>query len=205
MSREPLSRKEEIWLACRQKTCCVKRLVTVTGRDVWRISRALNVDPWTFLLYFKAPPGPDTFILGHDDVQYRLALADEPSNRRSTMKPCIFLMRTRGGHHRCGLGQLRPFSCRVFPAQVADGVLYATPDTVCTCRRWALSDMDIEQERIIMDEFDDAREEYTAVLDGWNEFVRSTPLEQTFSLVDFCTVLMTMYDGIAANPELAGS
>ena len=42
------------------------------------------------------------------------------------------------------------------------------------------------------------------MLAGWNEYVLSTPAESTFGLVDFCRVLMVMYDGIATNPELAG-
>ena len=76
MTPETLTRKEAIWLACKQKTCCYERLVTVTGRDVWRIARALDVDPWSFLIHYEAPAGPDTFILGHDQIHYRLALAD---------------------------------------------------------------------------------------------------------------------------------
>lgn len=203
MTTVPLTHKESIWLACKLKTCCYQRLVTVTGRDVWRIARALNLDPWSFLIYFEAPAGPQTFILGHDQVHHRLALADRFGRQRMRAKPCIFLMRTRGGHRRCGLGDLRPLSCRTFPVQLADGEVCVPQATPCSCRQWTRSEMFVEQERPLVYELEDAREEFADVLARWNEHVLSTPADSSFSLADFCSALMNMYDEVLANPEPA--
>lgn len=166
MTTEQLTHKEAIWLACKLKECCYERLVTVTGRDVWRIARALGVDPWSFLISLDAPAGPETFILGHDQVHHRIALANGSGRYLNRAKPCIFLMRTRGGHRRCGLGSLRPFSYRSFPVQLADGELGVPAATPCTCRCWTQADMDVGQERALAHELEDAREEFAAVLAG---------------------------------------
>ncbi len=197
MSGDTQSRKEAIWLACAEKSCCVNRLVAVTGRDVWRIARTLNVDPCSFLIYFETPPGPLTFILSHDEFHYRLALADQPGGARRKTKPCTFLMRTRTGHHRCALGDLRPATCKSFPVQTIEQIVYVPAQSPCNCRRWALADVDLEQEREIVEELRDAEEEYSAVLEGWNEFVLSAPHETRFGLDDFCKVIMTLYEGLA--------
>src|SRR5436190_9552256 len=118
-----LSRKEAIWLACKAKSCCYTPLVVPTGRDVWRIARVLETPPTSFLLYFPTPYARrDAFVLDGSGQEFRVALGKAPS-RRKTAPPCIFLLRTRSGHHRCGLGDLRPLVCRAFPADVADGVL----------------------------------------------------------------------------------
>lgn len=203
MAADQLTYREGIWLACKLKTCCYERLVTVTGRDIWRITRALDVDPWSFLICFEAPAGPETFILGHDHVHYRLALADGSGRHLNRAKPCIFLMRTRRGHRRCGLGSLRPFSCRSFPVQLVDGELCVPQTTPCSCRDWILSEVDIEQERPLVHELEDAREEYTTMVARWNEHVLSTPADLSFDLIDFCSALMTAYDGIAAHKDSA--
>src|SRR5438105_3991013 len=140
-----LSRKEAIWLACKAKSCCYTPAVVPTGRDVWRIARVLETPPTSFLLYFPTPrPRRDAFVLDHSGQEFRVALGKAPT-RRKTAPPCIFLLRTRSGHHRCGLGDLRPLVCRAFPADLLDGVLSLPNDGRCLRHTWALAEVDIHQ------------------------------------------------------------
>jgi hypothetical protein len=126
-----------------------------------------------------------------------MALAKGKTRRTRTPAPCIFLLRTRNGYHRCGLGDLRPAVCRAFPSELVDGVLCMRPDPGCTCRTWSLADVEIaeEQERIAVRQ--EEGEEYCAVVARWNERVAAAPAA-AFTFPDYCTFLLEAYD---AAPE----
>jgi hypothetical protein len=187
--------KEALWLACKPKTCCYAPLVIPTGRDVWRIARTLDVPPWSFLIYFQSrEPRRDAFLLDRSGTQFRLALAKGRRRRTTSPPPCIFLMRTRRGFHRCGLGQLRPGVCRAFPSELVDGVLCLRPDTGCTCRAWSLSDVDIGVEVALVDQRQADAEEYCAVVERWNEGVDGSDTGHDF--VEYCAYLLDVYDGL---------
>jgi hypothetical protein len=191
--------KEAIWLACKEKTCCYTAFVVPTGRDVWRIARTLNAPPWSFLIYFPSrEPRRDAFALDRSGRTFRLALAKGASRRTKSPPPCIFLLRTRGAYHRCGLGDLRPAVCRAFPSELVDGVLCMRPDSGCTCREWSLADVEIgeEWERIATRQREGG--EYFEVVARWNERVAAAPDAAGFSFPDFCTYLLETYD---AAPE----
>ena len=192
-------RKEALWLACKPKTCCHSAFVIPSGRDIWRISRTLEAPPWTFLVYFASPvPRRDAFTLTPDGPLFRLALAKAPSRHSKTPPPCIFLLRTRQGHHRCGLGDGRPAVCRSFPSVLVDGVLTLQASTDCTCHRWSLPDVDITEEmaRVQIQQADVA--EYCNVVADWNARVRAAPPETVFTFFDYCEALLTAYDTLAA-------
>ncbi len=194
-----LTRKEETWLACKQKTCCYAAFVLPSGRDVWRISRTLMAPPWTFLVYFQSPqPRPDSFILDDSGRQFRLALSKQPSRRTKTAPPCIFLMKTRQGYHRCGLGDLRPQVCKTFPSDMIDGVVTVSSNTGCACRKWSLADVDIEEEKPRVETRRRDFDEYCGVVQHWNAFAASTlssaPPESAFDFFDYCNYLLDAYD-----------
>ena len=44
------SLKELLWLSCREKRCCSHYIVTLTGRDIWRISEAMQLPPYPAFL-----------------------------------------------------------------------------------------------------------------------------------------------------------
>jgi Fe-S-cluster containining protein len=202
MHEPSLTRKEAIWLACKQKRCCYTAVVLPTGRDIWRISRALDMPPWAFLVYFLPPkPGPDAFALDRSGRVYRLALAKQPGRRKKSLPPCIFLMRTRNGYHRCGLGELRPMVCRTFPAEMRAGVLCLRNDGGCTCRHWSLADADIAEEAALLEQQQADYVEYCAVVARWNSMVTDAPDETAFTFFDFCNFLLKAYDELeAARP-----
>lgn len=193
------TRKEATWLACRGKTCCHTAVVVPTGRDVWRISRALDAPPWTFLVYFRAPtPASDTFQLTPEGPPLRLAFAKQVSRRRVTAKPCIFLLRTRDGAHRCSLGALRPGVCRGFPARVIAGLVQLQPELDCTCRRWALADLDLADEMALIRACQAEAAEYAAVVADWNShLVETTSSGATIDFLVYCRYLLEAYDQLA--------
>ncbi len=200
MTLLPITRKETIWLACKAKACCYAPLVLPSGRDVWRIARALQAPPWSFLVYFQTPdPRRDAFILDHSGQQFRLALGKGAARRRQGTAPCIFLLRTRDGAHRCGLGDLRPLVCRAFPAEVVDGVLCLRRDSGCTCRTWALSDVYLAEERALVEARQAESEEYCAVVARWNARVAAAPTERSFDFLEYGEFLMEEYDCQAAG------
>lgn len=194
------SRKEEIWLFCKTKTCCQQAIVVPTGRDVWRIARALQAPPWTFLRYFQSPtPRPDGFILDRSGRQFRLALARQAGTRAGKLPPCIFLMRTRDGSRRCGLGALRPQVCHTFPLEVANGVVCVSPNHGCTCRRWSLADVDLPTEDALLETRLADAAEYHEVVAHWNARISDAGDEGAADFVTYCTYLLDVYDQIAGH------
>jgi Fe-S-cluster containining protein len=198
------SRKEAIWLACREKSCCYNAVVVPTGRDVWRIARALDAPPWTFLTYFPSRGARrDAFALDRSGDTFRLALAKGRSRRTKSPPPCIFLMRTRAGYHRCGLGDLRPGACRAFPVEAVEGVLCLRPDAGCTCRQWSLADVEIAEEWPLIAALQEEGEEYCRVVARWNERVRAAPEDAEFGFRDYCAYLLEAYDTLPGIPGRA--
>lgn len=197
MSAPVMTAKAATWLACKQKTCCHNTWVIPTGRDIWRIARALQTPPWTFLLYFQAADQRgDCFQLDHSGRQFRLALAKGRPWRKGAPTPCIFLLRTRDGAHRCGLGDLRPSACQAFPSELAGGVLRLRADAGCTCRAWTLADVDIAEEITLVKAREAAGNEYAAVVARWNARFTGAPAAAcTFQ--DYCAYLLAEYDQLA--------
>jgi hypothetical protein len=201
-----LSLKESIWLACKQKNCCYTAMVVPTGRDIWRIVRTLEAPPWSFLVYFRTPrPYRDAFLLDRNGPPYRLMLAKQPSRRTKEPAPCIFLLRTREGYHRCGLGELRPMVCQTFPVDMTDGILRIQGDTGCTCRAWALTDLGLARERALVEQRQADGEEYCAIVARWNEQVEAAPPGTIFEIGDFCDYLLAAYDQLAAQASAGGA
>jgi hypothetical protein len=187
--------KEQLWLACRDKTCCYTRFVTPTGLDVWRIARTLDVPVWSFATYFKAPEDrPDAFALDSTDRRFCLLLNKRRSRRTKTPPPCTFLLRTRRGYHRCALGELRPRACQAYPAELAEEVVCLRLDGGCTCRRWALADVDIAAERALVTARRSELHEYCAIVDAWNAHVAGGAPPDETDFVAFCSHLLRAYD-----------
>ena len=193
-----MTTKETIWLSCRTKSCCHAPIVVPTGRDVWRIARTLDVQPWSFLRYFPTPtPRGDAFALDRSDRRYRLALAKKaPSRKRQP--PCVFLMKTRGGEHRCGLGALRPAACRALAVELIGGVLCPRNDGGCSCRHWSLLDFDLAEESALVAAREEEAAEYGGLVAEWNRLIAEAPPETGFDFLDFCRFVLDAYDALAA-------
>jgi Fe-S-cluster containining protein len=189
------TRKEAIWLACKEKACCYASVVIPTGQDIWRIARTLDTPPWSFLIYFHSPqPRRDAFHLDHSGRQFRVALAKGKTRRKKTPAPCIFLLRTRDGSHRCGLGDLRPGVCRTFPSEVVEGVVCTRPDSGCACREWTLLDVDVAEELEALAERQEDVDAYCGVVSAWNAQVAAAPTNTSFDFLEFCEFVLAAYD-----------
>jgi hypothetical protein len=194
--------KEAIWLACKPKACCYNAIVVPSGRDVWRIARALHAVPWSFVKYFPgAPDRPDSFALDRSEARFRLVLDKQPSKRAKTPAPCIFLLRTRHGHHRCGLGALRPAICQSFPSELVDGVLCVRNDAGCTCRIWSLADVDLAEETARVEARQAEAVEYHQVVARWNALVDAAAPTTRTDFVAYCDFLLRAYDELEAHSD----
>ena len=193
--------KDALWLACKQKSCCYASIVLPSGRDVWRIARALEAPPWTFLRVMGSPERrPDAFRLAPSGPSYRLVLAKQPSRRTKTMPPCIFLTRTPSGHHRCGLGDLRPRSCATFPSELVEGVLCVRNDGGCTCRTWTLADVDLVEETQRVEVRQAEAVEYHRVVAAWNAHVAAEAPPEGFEFPIYCDYVLDAYDALDRDP-----
>lgn len=195
--------REELWLRCREKQCCFGAMVVPTGQDVWRIARRWDAPPWSFLVYFETQvPRRDAFALDHSARRFRLALAKNPEIRQGGAAGCAFLVRTRTGEHRCGLGELRPMGCRVFPLESSEGMVGVQANHGCSCRVWSLADVDTLTERPLLEQRLAESEAYCAAVARWNVEVAALPEAGARSFPEYCEYLLEVYD--SRRPEPAG-
>jgi Fe-S-cluster containining protein len=196
--------RDLLWLGCGPKTCCYTAVVIPTGLDVWRIARGLDVPPWAFMVYFETPVfRRDAFALDRSPRRFRLALGKNPEIRQGAQQGCTFLLRTRTGEHRCGLGERRPMGCRVFPLELSDGVVGIQAHHGCSCRAWSLADVDTSGERALLEQRLAESEAYCETVARWNAEFAATPEEGPRSFVDYCEYLLDVYDRSDVLPEPA--
>jgi hypothetical protein len=179
-------------------------VVIPTGKDVWRIARTLDLLPWHFLVYFVwAQPRRDAFALDSSPRRFRLALSKNPRRMAHGAHACTFLLRTRHGHHRCGLGDLRPAVCKSFPSEMVAGVVCIMSETGCRCRTWTLADVDIEHEAEAIRERQADSEVYCGIVEQWNRGVSEPGRRLDFE--GYCEHLLAAYDGLARTEAPAGT
>jgi Fe-S-cluster containining protein len=195
-----ISRKDALWLACKDKRCCHTTVVVPTGRDLWRLSRELGVPLASFLVCFATPKARrDAFALDHSDQRFRLALAKGPARGRGPA-PCIFLLRTRQGHHRCGVFGLRPGVCRTFPCELTEGVV-SVGGTECSCRTWGITDVDLSEERAALEHRQRESEEYCGLVEQWNARIVTSSPDVEVTLDDYCDFLLRAYDALTEREQ----
>lgn len=191
-----VAKKNLICESCHQRTCCYHYRVTLTGYDVWRVSKSLNIPPSQFAVYIAAEPDNSTaFVLDLSGERYELALAKR--TEQQCFGACIFLIHLNDGSHRCGLGDLRPSQCHSYPAYVRDGLVRVMNDEEGCWRTWSLSNIDIEQEREWSEQYEQAKSQYAQVVSRWNERVWSNS-NRGYNFNDFCDYLENRYGGLYA-------
>jgi Fe-S-cluster containining protein len=198
---EVCTRKELLWLACKEKRCCSAYLVPLTGIDVWRISRTMQIPPYAFTFYTDALPEADGFALDTSDKRYELVLARhrDPIGDRST---CVFLWRLPDGHAQCGLGHQRPNVCQTYPFTLVDGILCVDDCNECTCRTWGLSQIDSKKVKQQLQTQQQERETYREILNSWNERVQADGRGRSY--LEFCDYLVSAYADRFADADEAG-
>lgn len=184
-------RRESICAGCDRRLCCYHYRVTITGFDLWRISKTLDVPARQFVMYTKpAEAGGASFLLapGGDAFELVLAKTAEPRRRGG----CLFLVRTRGGAHRCGLGELRPDACARYPAYFQeDGLLRVINNPDGCWRSWSVHELDPGEERRRHEEHERHKEEYRGIVAEWNAKVDRG--RRTYRFADYCDYLENRY------------
>ena len=183
--------KHAICSGCRVRTCCYHYRVTITGFDLWRIAHTLDVPAEQFVSYAPAEPGNEgAFRLAPGGEGYELVLSKTADPRRHA--GCVFLVKTRGGIHRCGLGDLQPDACAIYPAYVQeDGLLRVVNDPEACWRSWSAPELDAEVERRRFETHAQNQSEYAAIVEAWNERVIGGDRE--YGISDFLGYIENQY------------
>lgn len=185
--------KDAICAACAARTCCYHYRVSLTGHDLWRIAHTLDLPPARFAAYVEAEAGSeDGFVLDPSGTRYELALAKSTETHRHG--GCVFLVRTNDGAHRCGLGELRPDQCRLYPAYFHEGLARVINDPKGCWRPWSVGELDIEQERQRSADYERRRAEYQELLAVWNLRVWNSGGRE-FGFHEFCDYVENWYAG----------
>ncbi|WP_369199222.1 hypothetical protein [Streptomyces sp. PU-14G] len=97
------------WQSTRAKNLCYRGPRLVTGADIVRISRTIALEPWHFTQAAPAAANdPTGVVLDNARRRVNVRLANAAHG-------CVFHVVTLEGTGRCGLGELAPLSCRMFP------------------------------------------------------------------------------------------
>ena len=183
-----VSNRERICLSCSQKICCSHYVVQMSGREVYRITQALQLFPSDFLRYYEPESGgEELFLLSPEGPRYALMLA-----RRELPEvlggPCIFLIRTNEGHGRCGLHDLRPAQCHIYPVFVEGETVTLIQDPSGCLRAWSYGDIDIDEEKARHARFAGFQTEHVRIVREWNRRLRQEGSSRSFE--DFCAYLL---------------
>ena len=101
--------------------------------------------------------------------------------------PCVFLVETSDGHALCGAGEVRPTSCRAYPA-VADGDDVRALSGLCPCRAWTDADLgDAERDAARTAAAEESAD--AATIMRWNDHVQAGA--RRHSLDEFCVHLLS--------------
>lgn len=97
------------WQSSRAKDLCYRGPRLVTGADIVRISRTLALEPTHFTQTAPAAANdPTGVVLDNARRLVNLRIANAAHG-------CVFHVRTLEGTGRCGLGELAPLACRMYP------------------------------------------------------------------------------------------
>ncbi len=88
--------------------CCSSYLVPLTGFDVWRLVRGLQL-PWREVAEVRASLARSSFAIDDSDARLGLFL---PAHHGEV---CRFLLQLPNQQQRCGVHSSRPLACRVYP------------------------------------------------------------------------------------------
>lgn len=194
----PVGTREAICLSCREKVCCSYYTVSLTGRDVWRIVKAMHLGPADFLRYYETPePGPGRFLLSPRG-SYGVLVLSKRELPPALPSSCVFLLRTNSGHAVCGLGNLRPGQCRSYPTALRNGEVVLIPTGEGCVRSWSPEEFEFGRERGTLLDLEAEAREYHGIVDRWNHRVCETGLDRSFD--DFMAYLLNQYSALEVNP-----
>lgn len=198
------STRDLIWNACADKSCCRTTRVHVTGADLARLVGALELPAATIVTAVPLTRGEYGFWLWPGGRGWELALRKNGAIG-PTGAPCVFLVETNDGYAVCGAGDLRPTSCRAFPAAAGgprDGARDASgEDTAahgvrvltgsCHCHAWSAADLGHAEWTSALAAATEEAADREAI-EAWNRQVLASG--RRHSPVEFCDHLLSRQD-----------
>jgi Fe-S-cluster containining protein len=182
-----VSRRDQLWNACATKSCCRTTRVHLTAADLVRLTSALEVPALAVATAapLRPPHEADGFVLQPGGPAWELVLRKNgvvgPSGA-----PCVFLVETNDGHALCGAGEMRPRSCRAFPAVVERDTVRVAGG-LCPCHHWGPEDLgDHESAEALAAAAEEAADR--AVIADWNHRVERQGGRHTVEA--FCDYLL---------------
>lgn len=151
--------------------CCRSFNLAVDGLDVVRIHRALRVPMDGFAeLRWVDEPDPDHRIRLDPAERrfYRLLLRRVPEPRGDHAQRCVFLVNV-GDTARCGIYEVRPAPCRVYPTHLDGDRVGTTGGRFCPTGAWRTEALDAT--RLLREHRFRARQRliHERLIDVWNE------------------------------------
>ncbi|MFT4164115.1 MAG: YkgJ family cysteine cluster protein [Microlunatus sp.] len=187
MTAAALSTRDRLWNACAHKTCCRSTRVHVTGADLVRLVESLELPAVAMVTAVQLPRRDGHgFLLRAGGPRWELVLR-KSGRVGSTGAPCVFLLQTNDGHACCGAGELRPSSCRAFPAVAAGDEVGVVAD-YCGCHAWSAADLGENERTSALAAATEELADSEAV-GAWNAMVRRSG--RTHTIDEFCDHLLS--------------
>ena len=173
--------------------CCRHYVVTITGYDMWKIARGLNLAPEQFVVVAQQSDATNKgFFLDDSGKTYNLALDKRATQEEE--RPCVFWLDLPGGIGRCGIYPLRPYVCQTYPANFFGAtVAQRREDALCPQDAWrdGILDRPIWRERLLRMHVE--HEIYALAVARWNYHVLHTPNPGLISHLGYFAFLMRYY------------
>lgn len=184
--------------------CCRSYVVNLCGYDVWLISTRQRLSPEQFLVACpQAEPGADGIRLGSEGPTYGLAL-DKHGKFRAN-QACVFLLRLGGGNDRCGIYAHRPVVCQSYPMAIGNNAVLQRQDSLCPPDSWPRRETARPAWRAALQRLRLHYDIYAEVVARWNGRVAAAGPGARFSLHEYLSYLMNVYDRLAAPATAIGA
>jgi Fe-S-cluster containining protein len=176
--------------------CCRSYIVPVCGHDVWRISQSQRLAPEQFVVAVAQPePRMDGFRLAADGPTHGLML--DKQGRLTVNQSCVFLVHLAGDHDRCGVYLDRPVVCRAYPMVLAPRGVTLREKALCPPNAWPESELGKRSWRGAVRRVTMQFDLYAEVVARWNARVDAAPPEHHFTLGEFLSYLINVYERVA--------
>jgi Fe-S-cluster containining protein len=169
----------------------------VCGHDVWRISRAQRLAPEQFVVAVAQPaPKSDGFRLTAEGPTHGLML--DKQGRLKVNQSCVFLVHLGGDDERCGIYADRPVVCRSYPMVLAPRGVMLREKALCPPNSWPESELSKRPWRRAVRRATFQFDLYAEVVARWNARVELAPPEYAFTLAEYFSFLINVYERVAA-------
>lgn len=157
--------------------CCRRYSVVLLGREAFHLAAHLKVplDEFCELRWTERRDGHYRIVLdgtpGAAPRFHRLVLRKAPDPEPRYESRCVFLL-SIGERGRCGVYDLRPSACALYPTSLRDGLLgLEGGGRYCPEGAWQLPILDAPRLRAAHLQREAERRLWDGVVDGWNERV----------------------------------